>query len=51
MESQMMNVSGIANLLTLGAKKPCTGDCVLQSLWASLEYEDGTDATYKTGVR
>lgn len=46
-----MNVSGIANLLTLGAQKPCSTECVIQSLTAALEYDDGSAAVYSNKVR
>jgi hypothetical protein len=45
-----MNMSGIANLLTVAAKKPCTTECVLHALTSALEYADGTPADVATGV-
>jgi hypothetical protein len=50
MEAQAMNMSGIANLLTMNAKKPCSTECVLHSLTSALEYADGTPADVATGV-
>ncbi|KAF2429701.1 hypothetical protein EJ08DRAFT_697973 [Tothia fuscella] len=48
-EFRVMNVSGIANLLTLNATKPCEKECVLHGLTTDLEYDDGRLATQKTG--
>jgi hypothetical protein len=50
MESAGMNQRGIANLLTMSAKKPCTSECVVHSLTSALEYADGSPAEVTTGV-
>lgn len=37
--------------MSLGAKKPCTGDCIITRLSTSIEWDDGRTAVVKDGVR
>lgn len=49
-ESMILNVQGMSNTLKIGAKKPCDGECTMLSLFADLEYADGTAANNANGV-
>jgi hypothetical protein len=40
-EAKMLNVQGMTNTLKIGAKKPCGKECMILSINADLEYEDG----------
>jgi hypothetical protein len=51
LESQLLKVKGITNTMSLGARKPCTNDCIVLSVASSIEYDDGQTADVKSGVR
>ncbi|KAF2398655.1 hypothetical protein EJ06DRAFT_557869 [Trichodelitschia bisporula] len=50
LESQLTHTSGLTDTIKVNAKKPCTGDCILLRLGASLEYADGTVAKQANGA-
>jgi hypothetical protein len=41
-ESRLLNSKGMTNMIKIGAKKPCTGNCMLFSANANLEFFDGS---------
>jgi hypothetical protein len=50
-ETRLYNQKGIANTLTVAARKPFNAEGVILDLSASLEYDDGTTAENEQGVR
>ena len=50
MESDILNVQGMATTLKIGAKKPCDGECTVLGLNADIEYADGKPASNAQGV-
>jgi hypothetical protein len=48
-QSQVLNVQGMADSLTVGVKKPCD-ECTLLTLVADLEYADGSPANNSNGA-
>jgi hypothetical protein len=49
-ESKLLGVRGMADTLNIRAKKPCTGECTILSLFADLEYADGSAANNSNGA-
>jgi hypothetical protein len=41
-ESQMLQQTGMANTIKIGARKPCQKECMILDINANLEYFDGT---------
>jgi hypothetical protein len=50
LESDILNVQGMATTLKVGAKKPCEGECTVLGLNADIEYADGIPASNSDGV-
>lgn len=51
LESRLLLKKGTANSLSLGATRPCKGDCIITQIATSIEWDDGRTATAKEGVR
>ncbi|KAF2401142.1 hypothetical protein EJ06DRAFT_529296 [Trichodelitschia bisporula] len=50
LESQWLGDQGMMTSIQLGAKKPCTTNCVIMKISGSIEYADGTSADTGTGA-
>jgi hypothetical protein len=49
-QSQLMNVQGMVDTFNMNVKKPCDNHCTILSLFADLEFADGTAATNNDGA-
>jgi hypothetical protein len=49
-ESTLLGVRGMTDTLNIKAKKPCAGECTILSLFAGLEYADGSPGTNANGA-
>ncbi|KAE9971855.1 hypothetical protein EG328_005336 [Venturia inaequalis] len=50
LESRLLLKKGTANSLSLGATRPCKGDCIITQIATSIEWDDGRTATAKEGA-
>jgi hypothetical protein len=46
----MLDVRGLTNTIKFSALKPCPDECMILSILASVEYDDGQRADASNGV-
>ncbi|TLD39332.1 Threonine synthase [Venturia nashicola] len=50
LESRLLLKKGLTNTMSLGAMKPCTGNCMITRMSTSIEWDDGRTAVVKEGA-